>query len=466
MIFVALKLLVFLPCLVIVHGFVPGSVLPSGAATNMKTPDYYGVLLGQLEAVRRPPPKTANKKKRTQKQKKSTTPKESNGKKDRPSRTTSVNSSTTDTNRAQGPQQNAKKIKSPPPWQTLNAKQAKQNVQKEIARRSSDTGYSPTTENTKAILSRTFLSDTEARLLQWKPFGWKSIETVEFMGGCLTELPERLGVPEVAFLGRSNVGKSSLLNRLANAEVARVGKTPGATASVNQYRMEDRKQKTLLGLVDLPGFGYAKLSKELKDDIGKLAETYLSNRKELAVGVLLVDIRRIPKDDDRAILAALYDLNIPVTVVATKLDKFSSEMERDTQLGIIRDSLGLPEGQPLAVSSVTGDGCRLLWRIIMEACEDHIQLLNRKYVEEAPDEDHQESALVEAFDDHEDVAYEQGYDWIHGSVLFEEEELHLESQPDGKAPSPLSNDESIEMSKMKLQDWHKKSLDMERDGLL
>lgn len=429
-----------------IHGFI---ALERGR--SLASRNHPSLWQPSLQAARRQPA-TANKK---QSKKKKNQAKQEKGKK------------SSMTEKYQPATNKQKKVKSPPPWQTLNAKQAKQNVQKEIERRSSDTGYSPTTENTKTILSKNFLSDTEARLLQWKPFGLKSMGKVEFMAGCLSQLPEQLGVPEVAFLGRSNVGKSSLLNQLANSDVARVGKTPGATASVNLYRMEDTKQKTLLGLVDLPGFGYAKLSKELKEDIGQLAETYLSNRQELAVGILLVDIRRVPKDDDRAVLAALYDLNVPVIVVATKLDKVS-ENERDSQLRIIQDTLGLPEGQPLAVSSVTGDGCRVLWRIIMEACEDHVSLLNRKYVEETRED---ESAYVEVFDDHEDIAYEQGYDWIHGSALIEDSDDAM-IEADEAASSLSSNvfeDEviaPIDPNKMKLRDWHKKSMEMERDGLL
>jgi hypothetical protein len=141
----------------------------------------------------------------------------------------------------------SKKVKIAPPWQVLNAKEAQKNVQKEIERRSvslDDNYYTPSTENPNHILSKAFLSETEARLLSWKPFSPYSraggVE-VEFVGAHTTTRPPRLGVPEIAFLGRSNCGKSSLLNALLRHDVARVGKTPGATASVNLYQRQNKR---------------------------------------------------------------------------------------------------------------------------------------------------------------------------------------------------------------------------------
>jgi GTP-binding protein len=121
-----------------------------------------------------------------------------------------------------------------------------------------------------------------------------------------------------------------VVSDVAATAVARVGKTPGATASVNLYALHDSAKggdayRDVLGLCDLPGFGYAKLSKQVQESVQLAAERYLSRRKHLALGVLLVDIRRTPSDDDRAVLAALYDLGIPLLVVATKLDKVTSK---------------------------------------------------------------------------------------------------------------------------------------------
>lgn len=243
------------------------------------------------------------------------------------------------------------------------------------------------------------------------------------------QLPPHLGVPEVAFLGRSNVGKSSLLNRLTataaqSSTKARVGKTPGATASVNLYTLYNRKEKDILGFVDLPGFGYAKLSKDTKAAVEAAAENYLGKRKELMLGILLVDIRRTPSEDDRAVLAALFDMGVPIAVVATKTDKISSSTEREEQLLGINQRLGLPEGQPLCVSSVTGEGIRDLWRIVLEACEagvaEKFAQYNEKSAEteeEDADDDEIDSNEGDLFEDSEDLVYDQGYDWVHGNYV-------------------------------------------------
>ena len=199
-------------------------------------------------------------------------------------------------------------------------------------------------------------------------------------------------------------GKSSLLNRLtatlssSSTTQARVGKTPGATASVNLYALakystssstggsstdSNSHYKDLLGLADLPGFGYAKLSKELQESVQEAAENYLNKRRELALGILLVDVRRDISDNDRAVLAALYDMGVPLLVVATKLDKLKNDAERTRQLQTIQQGLGLPEGQPLAVSSVTGEGVKQLWNILLEACETSVVEFRQTYDDDA-----------------------------------------------------------------------------------
>ena len=330
-----------------------------------------------------------------------------------------------------------------PPWQTLSNKDMKQNVEAEHNRRkiAQETGQhlSPNELKESQVSyrrSKSFLSPEDRTLLAWKPFALNpNKQEVLFQGAFLNkQMPPRLGTPEVAFLGRSNVGKSSLLNRLVGkSDLARVGKTPGATASVNLYGIFDRGkkqtvlnnnvQKPLMGLIDLPGFGYAKLDKDTKQSVQDTAENYLAKRKELALGILLVDSRRTPTMDDKTVLAALFDMGLPLMVVATKVDKFSTQTQIDEALSVINRELGLPEGQPLCISAVTGTGIRDLWRIVMEACEGHVGELKNN-AESGGGQEQKESGdddEAQYYDENGDteVAYSQGYDWIQGSVTYE-----------------------------------------------
>ena len=247
---------------------------------------------------------------------------------------------------------------------------------------------------------------------------------------------------------RSNVGKSSLLNRLSSyskreagfKDEARVGKTPGATASVNLYAFYDKKEKPLLGFVDLPGFGYAKLSQGVKESVQQTAENYLGNRDELALGILLVDIRRMPSEDDRIVLAALFDMGVPIVVVATKVDKVSKN-EIEGRLTEIRVGLGLPEGQPLSVSSVTGEGTKALWNIIFEACETGVEEFQQKFERGGLDGDAKEDE-EEFVDDNDDEYYSQGYDWVQdGGILTEEDFVEeFDEEQEGDQWSPTVDD--------------------------
>lgn len=378
--------------------------------------------------------------------------------------------------------------KSTPPWQVLSTKEAKNNISNEINRRNQiKQGLAPThlpsSKTRETVLSKQFLSDADRKLLNWKPFNPdKSIMGMKMIGAYLDDRPPRLGVPEVAFLGRSNVGKSSLLNRLTAAATqsstkARVGKTPGATASVNLYSLYNRKEKDILGFVDLPGFGYAKLSKDTKAAVEAAAENYLGKRKELMLGILLVDIRRTPSEDDRAVLAALFDMGVPIVVVATKTDKISSFTEREQQLLEINQQLGLPEGQPLCVSSVTGDGIRDLWRIVLEACEAGVAEKFAQYQEQIEIEDEEEEREeADLFEDSEDLVYDQGYDWVHGNYYEEDSE-----EEDGDEYESPTADEYLDdydddffyddnISNLQnapretLKDLRKRARDMERRG--
>ena len=364
-----------------------------------------------------------------------------------------------------------------PPWQVMGERDMKKNVQNEKARRerismgltspSEDSGREEKQQLKADVTGQNrLLRPTDRAMLGWKRFNPAVVGSCDLamVGAYLDRnLPPSLGVPEVAFLGRSNVGKSSLLNKLvsrAAGDTARVGKTPGATASVNLYALLEQaknsntsrrrgggaggggKANPIIGFADLPGFGYAKLSKDTKESVEEAAERYLGKRRELALGVLLVDSRRVPNADDRAVLAALFDMGVPLIVAATKSDKLK-QSEVDTAMATIRDGLGLPDGQPLRVSGVTGEGVRDLWRIILDACETRVKEL-RVAIEEGSDDggamrviadeedesgdfyddfvEYDEEGVDDdevEFQDDDDFVYDQGYDWVQGESFGE-----------------------------------------------
>ena len=150
------------------------------------------------------------------------------------------------------------------------------------------------------------------------------------------------GLPQVAFAGRSNVGKSSAINRLLNRKnFARVGAVPGKTVHINYFRIDDA-----FYLVDLPGYGYAQVSKGERDRWGKLMEDYFARPELLTLGVMIVDARHKPTADDRTMARWFRDTGRPLVVAANKLDKLKkSEVVPNLQL--IRDTLELGEGDPV-----------------------------------------------------------------------------------------------------------------------
>ncbi len=170
------------------------------------------------------------------------------------------------------------------------------------------------------------------------------------------------GAAEVAFLGRSNVGKSSLLNRLVHRkQLARTSATPGKTRLVHWYRVRRGSRETWL--VDLPGYGWARVSKEERRRWQGLVESYLERRETLCLAVLLQDLRRDPGEDERLLLDWLAEREIPSLLVVTKCDKLGS-MRRAARIRQIRAETGLPGEALLATSSETGLGIAELWRAI------------------------------------------------------------------------------------------------------
>ncbi len=179
------------------------------------------------------------------------------------------------------------------------------------------------------------------------------IRKLEFIGGMATADGWRppLDLPEVAFAGRSNVGKSSLLNRLVRRKAfARVSRTPGRTREINFFKINDR-----FILSDLPGYGYAKVSKEKKADWRPLIEGYLKRTPTLAGVVQLLDIRREPSEDDVAMLDFLAEIEVPTVIVLTKIDKLArhAALERADE---IMKQLSLSRDQTIPFSAISGEG--------------------------------------------------------------------------------------------------------------
>src|SRR5712675_1645112 len=179
------------------------------------------------------------------------------------------------------------------------------------------------------------------------------IRNVEFIGGMAEKhgwRPES-SLPEVAFAGRSNVGKSSLLNALVRRKsFARVSRTPGRTREINFFRINNN-----FVLVDLPGYGYARISKEKKSEWKPLIESYMRRTTQLRGIVLLLDIRREPSDDDRAMLDFLAEMEVPTIVALTKTDKLSKAGALESATKISR-ALALEPEQVIPFSAHTGEG--------------------------------------------------------------------------------------------------------------
>lgn len=167
-------------------------------------------------------------------------------------------------------------------------------------------------------------------------------------------------MPEFAFAGRSNVGKSSLINKLLNRKsLARVSAKPGKTATINFYNIDDK-----IHLVDLPGYGYAVRSKEEIEKWGKMIEDYLHTREQLVQTILLVDSRHAPTKDDITMADWIRNFNDRLIVIATKTDKLKKR-ELEKNLNMIYDTLQLGEDDILVPFSTANDEGKItVWDMI------------------------------------------------------------------------------------------------------
>ena len=170
---------------------------------------------------------------------------------------------------------------------------------------------------------------------------------------------------EIAFAGRSNVGKSSLINKIFNRKsLARVSAVPGKTATINFYELEN------LYFVDLPGYGYAKVAKSEKERWAGLIEGYLNDDRELALVFSLIDFRHPPTADDIMMIDFLIDSEIPFVVVMTKADKLSKKQREDRRKALLTE---LPCAEDITIiefSAQTGEGVEQIREIIEELAAD------------------------------------------------------------------------------------------------
>lgn len=176
----------------------------------------------------------------------------------------------------------------------------------------------------------------------------------------------RDGLPQLAFAGRSNVGKSSVINRLVGRKnLAYVGASPGKTTQINYFKIDGRAY-----LVDLPGYGYAKVSRTEKERWGRLMEQYFQNGDNMiTLGVLIVDARHKPTEDDGIMHGWFQQTGCPEIVVANKLDKLKAR-EVEPNLALIRQTLEMAEDAPLVpFSAEKGTGRDQLTGLLAAACE-------------------------------------------------------------------------------------------------
>ena len=203
---------------------------------------------------------------------------------------------------------------------------------------------------------------------------------LETVCGITSTLP-RNNKPEIAFAGKSNVGKSSLINALMNRKsLARTSAQPGKTQTINFYNIND-----VMYLVDLPGYGYAKVPEQEKEKWGRMIENYLHKSKQLKAVFLLIDIRHEPSSNDKLMYEWIAYQGYDPIIIATKLDKIKRS-QVGKQVKLIREKLGVKPGtQILPFSAQTKQGREEIWNImdslVLPEAEDATVVKNETYEE-------------------------------------------------------------------------------------
>jgi GTP-binding protein len=175
-------------------------------------------------------------------------------------------------------------------------------------------------------------------------------------------------LPEVAFLGRSNVGKSSVINTLVDAKLARTSSTPGRTRSINFFEVRwPGKPRPEVIFADLPGYGYAKLSREISQEWPKFIEPYLNDRPTLALCVALVDVNVPPQDSDRQLLDFLNASGRDFLLIATKSDRLSNNQLRNALKSLTE---AYPAAPVIPFSAKTGAGSDEVWKKIRQSAAE------------------------------------------------------------------------------------------------
>lgn len=186
---------------------------------------------------------------------------------------------------------------------------------------------------------------------------------LDIVCGITSKIPDT-GLPEVAFAGKSNVGKSSLINGLMNRKaLARTSAQPGKTQTINFYKINDE-----LDLVDLPGYGYARVSEKEKEQWGRMIERYLHSSKQLKAVFLLIDIRHDPSANDRMMYQWIVEQGYHPIIIATKLDKIKrSQIQKHVKM--LKQGLDLVPGtKVIPFSSVSKQGKEDIWELIEAEC--------------------------------------------------------------------------------------------------